>query len=232
MSARRDQVIILISALLLSWLGMMAVHELGHVVGAVLTGGNVLRVVLHPAAISRTEVLPNPAPLIVAWAGPLFGCLVPGGILQIARGMLSCRRSLVINPEPHLNNRLSAIESEMCDVVIAQQSHNLRATGRSAIVSFLRFFFGFCCIANGAYLGIGVFDRIGDAGEILKAGSPRALLIAFGLIAFSSGMLTWHRLGSPFAIFYNRIEFNPWFVKGVVATLFLVIVVECLCSPT
>lgn len=56
---------------------MMAVHELGHVVGAILTGGKVERVVLHPLAISRTDVSPNPNPAVVVWFGPIVGCLVP-----------------------------------------------------------------------------------------------------------------------------------------------------------
>ncbi len=56
---------------------MQAVHELGHVLGAVLSGGHIERVVLHPLTISRTDVQPNPHPLIVVWAGPLLGALAP-----------------------------------------------------------------------------------------------------------------------------------------------------------
>ena len=56
---------------------MMAVHEFGHVVGAVATGGNVERVVLHPLTISRTDVSPNPNPSIVVWLGPILGCVIP-----------------------------------------------------------------------------------------------------------------------------------------------------------
>jgi predicted Zn-dependent protease len=39
-----------------SWLGMQAVHELGHVLGAWWTDGDVSRVVLHPLSISRTDL--------------------------------------------------------------------------------------------------------------------------------------------------------------------------------
>lgn len=56
---------------------MMAVHELGHVVGALTTGGTVERVVLYPLTISRTDVSPNPNPSIVVWLGPILGCAVP-----------------------------------------------------------------------------------------------------------------------------------------------------------
>ncbi len=56
---------------------MQFVHELGHVLAAWVTGGEVTAVVLHPLSISRTDVAPNPHPLIVVWGGPVFGSLVP-----------------------------------------------------------------------------------------------------------------------------------------------------------
>lgn len=59
------------------WLAMMAVHEAGHVLGGLLTGGEIARVVLHPLAISRTDLAVNPHPAAVVWAGPLFGVLLP-----------------------------------------------------------------------------------------------------------------------------------------------------------
>ena len=40
----------------LSWFVMMAVHELGHVVGALATAGSIERVILSPLTISRTDV--------------------------------------------------------------------------------------------------------------------------------------------------------------------------------
>ena len=63
---------------------MQAVHELGHVSGAWLTGGKVTHVALHPLAFSRTDVAPNPYPTIVVWSGPLIGCLLPVAICLAA----------------------------------------------------------------------------------------------------------------------------------------------------
>src|SRR3989304_4954124 len=69
---------ILITATIVgSWLGMQAVHELGHVLGAWSTGGEVSRVVLHPLSISRTDVSHNRSPGVVVWAGPIVGVLLP-----------------------------------------------------------------------------------------------------------------------------------------------------------
>ena len=71
---------------------MMAVHELGHIIGAILTGGNVERVVLHPFQISRTDVSPNPSPAVVVWLGPILGCLIPIAVsLVVPRSFTTVR---------------------------------------------------------------------------------------------------------------------------------------------
>lgn len=69
--------LLIVSTAAFSWLMMMAVHEAGHVLHAVISGGRVDRVVLHPLAISRTDVEPNPHPHFVAWGGAVWGCLLP-----------------------------------------------------------------------------------------------------------------------------------------------------------
>jgi len=74
---RGFQILLIASTAGFSWLGMMAVHELGHVLHAWLSGGTVVEVLLHPAAFSRTDVLPNPHPQFVAWGGAVWGCLIP-----------------------------------------------------------------------------------------------------------------------------------------------------------
>ena len=61
----------------LAWLWMQIIHESGHALFSWLTGGTVRRVVLHPLTISRTDLDLNPHPLIVCWAGPVFGSIAP-----------------------------------------------------------------------------------------------------------------------------------------------------------
>jgi hypothetical protein len=56
---------------------MQALHESGHVLGAWVIGDRVARLVLHPLTISRTDLAENPSPLLVVWAGPLFGIAAP-----------------------------------------------------------------------------------------------------------------------------------------------------------
>ncbi len=90
---RQNQILFVASILALSWFGMMAVHELGHVAGAVITRGHVTGVVLHPMSISRTDVNPNPNPSVVVWLGPIIGSLLPLGLCLL----ISARRKMLRN---------------------------------------------------------------------------------------------------------------------------------------
>ena len=83
--SRIRQAVFVGSACALSWMLMTVSHEFGHALGAWLTGGRVERIVLYPFAISRTDVKPNPRPLVVAWMGPLVGATLPLVLLVIGR---------------------------------------------------------------------------------------------------------------------------------------------------
>ena len=157
---------------------MMAVHETGHVVGALITGGNVVRVVLHPLMISRTDVAPNPHPAVVVWLGPILGCLIPLAVCGVIPRRITLARNVA------------------------------------------SFFAGFCLVANGAYISIGSFDRVGDCGEMLRTGSPHWVLIAFGVVSASLGLFLWHRLGS-----LKHFVSNPSVISSRSAYLLLCILV-------
>jgi len=155
---RLHQVLLVGAFLPLCWLAMMAVHELGHVVGANATGGKVERVVLYPLTISRTDVSPNPCPLFVVWAGPIVGVLLPLALFLAAR------------------------------------------VGRVNWAYLVQFFAGFCLIANGAYIGVGSFGKIGDAGDMLRRGGPMWSLWLFGAACFPFGLYLWNGLGPHFGL--------------------------------
>lgn len=161
------QLLFVVSILVLSWLAMMAVHELGHVIGAFVSGGSVSRVVLHPLTISRTDVAPNPHPGLVVWCGPLVGVTLPAACVLCI---------------PHVSWRAREIAA---------------------------FFAGFCLIANGAYIACGSFDRIGDCGAMLATGTPRWVLVAFGVVTLPLGLFIWHRLGSVNEFLRNPSSVTP-----------------------
>jgi hypothetical protein len=150
--------LLIASTLLASWLGMQAVHESGHAGAAWLTGGEVKRVVLHPATISRTDLTSNPYPVVAAWAGPVWGAVAP--------------------------------------IVMWLAAAAMRTSG----AFLLRFFAGFCLVANGLYLGVGSFSRAGDCDDLLNHGAKIWQLWLFGLITVPVGICLWHGQGRNFGL--------------------------------
>ena len=59
------------------WLAMMAVHELGHVLHAWLSGGQVAAVHVPLVGFSITSFASNPHPHFVTWGGPVWGSVLP-----------------------------------------------------------------------------------------------------------------------------------------------------------
>jgi hypothetical protein len=77
----------------------------------------------------------------------------------------------------------------------------LAAAFRWSGVYLLRFFAGFCLIANGVYIGIGHLLADGaDPSVMMENGSPRYLLVLFGAVAFPLGLYLWHRQGPHFGL--------------------------------
>jgi hypothetical protein len=76
-SKRIPQLVLIATFIPLCWLAMQVAHELGHVLLAWATKGEVTKVALHPLIMSRTDLAENPHPLAVVWGGPLLGSLLP-----------------------------------------------------------------------------------------------------------------------------------------------------------
>jgi hypothetical protein len=87
---RLFQVLLVATTLAVSWLAMMIVHELGHVIAAWASGEKITKVVLHPLAISRTDTTHDHHPQLVVWGGPIGGVAIPLALLAIA--LVACRR--------------------------------------------------------------------------------------------------------------------------------------------
>jgi len=186
---RAVQLLLIVSTVVLTWLGMMIVHEFGHIAGAWMSGGSVSKVVLHPLMFSQTVLSSNPQPLFVVWCGPVLGVLIPLLVLAVA------------------------------------------AAAKLPGVYLLRFFTGFCLIANGAYLGVGVFAAVADAGDLIDLGASHWMLWLFGAITFPVGLWLWNGLGPRFGFGTAKGRVSGLSAGIVTAMLVLVIALELLFSP-
>jgi len=68
---------------------MLILHEWGHMLAAIVTGGRVTGWSLKPWSISRTDVAPNPQPLAVAWGGAALGVAAPSTLALLANAVRS-----------------------------------------------------------------------------------------------------------------------------------------------
>lgn len=64
----------------------------------------------------------------------------------------------------------------------------------------LRFFAGFCLLANGLYIGFGSFNRVGDCATMLNHGSPIWQLWLFGVLTAPLGLWLWNGQGTHFGL--------------------------------
>ncbi len=183
---RKHQIILIVSTLGLTWLGMMIVHEFGHVLGAWTSGGAVARVNLPPFGFSSTEYKHIPHPLWTVWAGPLFGVALPV---------------------------IAWLVAMLC---------------KARFTYLLRFFAGFCLLANGAYLGVGSFGHIADAGNLLDLGAAAWQLWLFGGICMPLSFLFWHRLGTHFGLGKAKGSVNPSHTYATLLLLVCVFFIETL----
>src|SRR5688500_10776408 len=86
----RRRLVLVPLAIYAGWLGMMAVHEAGHVLHAWLSGGVVERVHIPLLGFSQTFYAVNPRPHFVTWGGPAWGCAIP--LLVLAALLRAPRR--------------------------------------------------------------------------------------------------------------------------------------------
>ena len=86
-----------------------------------------------------------------------------------------------------------------------------------------RFFAGFCLIANGAYIAFGPSEGAADTGVMVQHGSPRWLMVAFGILTIPIGFYLWHGQGTYFGLGHARGEVSR--PATIVSVLLLVAIV-------
>lgn len=125
------------------------------------------------------------------------------------------RTDLVSNPSPLAVAWGGPVFGVLFPLAVWGLAEKLRVS--SAFL--LRFFAGFCLIANGAYLGFGAWDRIGDCGELLRHGAENWQLWAFGAVTIPTGLRLWHRQATSFGIGREPAPVSPRLFLGALGVL-------------
>lgn len=94
----------------------------------------------------------------------------------------------------------------------------------------LRFFTGFCLIANGAYLGMAWLLPVGDALDLVHLGTSKWQLGLFGAMTFPLGLWCWNGLGARLGIGKEAAPVTVLQMLGINALLGTIILCECLWS--
>jgi hypothetical protein len=93
-----------------------------------------------------------------------------------------------------------------------------------------QFFAGFCLIANGAYLGVGSFFGVGDAGDLARVGCPRWVMAVFGSACLPMGLYLWNGLGQYFGLNEPTGKVDRKAACGTLTFTLVVLIVETLAN--
>lgn len=148
--------------------------------------------------------------------GHVLGALLTAGRVErvVLHPLTISRTDLGENPHP----LLVVWAGPIVGVTIPVFAWLLMRVVRFSGVFVARFFAGFCLVANGAYIGLGSFDRIGDCGEMLARGSAIWQLWLFGVLTIPAGLLLWHGQGTFFGIGPKKRPVNLRLALGTFLT--------------
>jgi hypothetical protein len=131
-------------------------------------------------------------------SGHAVGAWLTGG--RVARvvwhPLTISRTDLADNPHP----LAVAWAGPVCGIAVPLLLCAIAQAARLPGAFVLRFFAGFCLLANGLYIGLGSFGRVGDCGELLRHGSAPWQLWLFGTVTAPAGLWLWHRQGPHFGL--------------------------------
>lgn len=147
---------------------------------------------LLPVSFYAMEVVHESGHVLAAW--------ISGGAVRkvVLLPWELSRTELAVNPHP----LFVAWGGAVCGILLPLLLWLLFRRWRYA--HFLRFFAGFCLVANGVYLGFGAFLRAGDCRELLIYGTPFFLLPLVGFFSAAAGFTLWHGLGKRFGRTVDR----------------------------
>jgi hypothetical protein len=162
--------------------------------------------------------------MVVHEFGHVLGAWLTGGTVAkvVAHPLTISRTELSDNPQP----LFVAWAGPAGGVLLPLTALGLARLFRMPGIYLFRFFAGFCLIANGAYIGVGSFEGVGDAGDLLRHGAAMWQLWTFGVLTAPFGLLLWHKQGHYFGLGRAKGELHPLAAYGCLALLIVLVVAE------
>ena len=158
--------------------------------------------------------------------GHVGGARLTGG--RVARVVLHpltiSRTDVAENPSPLTVAWSGPVVGVAVPLVVWLVSATVRLPG-----SFVfRFFAGFCLLANGLYIGLGSWDRVGDCREMLAHGSQLWQLWLFGALTAPLGLWLWHRQGVYFGFGPAQGQVSGGVAYATLVACVLLLVLGCM----
>jgi hypothetical protein len=163
--------------------------------------------------------------MIVHEFGHVLGLWTTGGTVArvVLHPLTISRTDAGHNPHPATEIWAGPLVGVLLPAAVAALASAFGVPG----AHLLRFFAGFCLIANGCYIGVGVLDPVGDARELLRNGAAVWQFALFGLVTVPAGLYLWYGQAKHFA----RDNVRPRTAIVVLALLVATVTVEMILSP-
>jgi hypothetical protein len=143
------------------------------------------------------------------------------GVRVVLNPLIISRTDVAFNPHPLAVVWAGPVVGALLPLAI----WGIAVRWRMQSAFLLRFFAGFCLIANGAYIAVGSFDQVGDCRAMLQHGSPIALLWLFGVVTVPAGFWLWHRQGRYFGLGPARATVSSGIAYAVLIVCLILLLV-------
>ncbi|HZW09071.1 MAG TPA: hypothetical protein VFF69_04130 [Phycisphaerales bacterium] len=136
--------------------------------------------------------------MIVHEFGHVLAAWLSGGLVSrvVLHPLAFSRTDLAENPHPLLVAWGGPAFGSALPVVLWLSARALRLR----LAFLLRFFAGFCLLANGVYLASAAIMPVGDAEDLIRLSAPHWTIMVPGAVAAVGGLAMWNRLGADFGL--------------------------------
>lgn len=156
--------------------------------------------------------------------GHVVFTVLPGGEVEkvVLHPFAFSRTDVSVNPRP----LLQVWGGPLVGVVLPLAIWGAACLFRPGSLALFRFFAGFCCITNGAYIGFGPNVTGLDTQVMLSLGCARWQLVLFGLVMIGMGLWLLNGTGKVFGIGVEDGEVRNKYTMFSVGLLIAVVAAE------